>query len=79
MFAVGTKMPGWVDAAYAEYAKRLPRECSLQLTEIKRELIGDILTLFDDGLPREQTLALLGQVSVLIELVKRGQAQRVSP
>ncbi|MBL8076266.1 MAG: hypothetical protein JNL29_18025 [Nitrospira sp.] len=51
----------------------------LQLTEIKRELIGDILTLFDDGLPREQTLALLGQVSVLIELVKRGQAQRVSP
>ena len=35
LLAVGTKMPGWVDEAYNEYAKRLPRECCLQLTEIK--------------------------------------------
>jgi hypothetical protein len=50
-----------------------------RLTEIERELIEDILTLFDDnGLSQEQTLSLLGQVSVLIDLVKRGQAQRNS-
>jgi hypothetical protein len=49
---------------------------SAPMTEIKRELIEDILTMFDDnGLSQEQTLSLLGQVSVLIELVKRGQAQ----
>lgn len=52
---------------------------STPITEIERELIGDILTLFDEqGLTREQTLPLLGQVSVLIEIVKRRQAQRNS-
>ena len=47
-----------------------------QLPEIERELIEDILTLFDDnGLSQEQTLSLIGQLSVLIELVKQKQAQ----
>ena len=27
-------MPSWVEEAYREYAKRLPRECTLQLHEI---------------------------------------------
>ena len=27
-------MPDWVKSAYEEYAKRLPRECRLQLVEI---------------------------------------------
>jgi 23S rRNA (pseudouridine1915-N3)-methyltransferase len=27
-------MPAWVTAGYTEYARRLPRECSLQLVEI---------------------------------------------
>lgn len=50
-----------------------------RLTEIEQQLTGDILTLFDEqGLTKEQTLSLLGQVSVLIDLVKRGQAQRNS-
>ncbi len=34
LIAVGTRMPGWVDEGYAEYARRLPRECSLKLVEI---------------------------------------------
>ena len=57
----------------------LPQELPLDtstLTEIERELLGDILTLFDDnGLTKEQTLALLGQVAVLIELVKQRRPQ----
>ena len=32
--AVGTKMPAWVQTAYADYAARLPRECTLELKEI---------------------------------------------
>jgi hypothetical protein len=49
------------------------------MTEIERQLIEDVLTLFDDeGLTSEQTLSLMGQLSVLIELVKRGQTQRIS-
>jgi 23S rRNA (pseudouridine1915-N3)-methyltransferase len=34
LLAVGTKMPAWVSEGYQEYAKRLPRECSLHLQEI---------------------------------------------
>jgi len=34
LLAVGTKMPSWVTDGYQEYAKRLPRECSLHLHEI---------------------------------------------
>lgn len=28
-------MPGWVEAGYAEYAKRLPPECGLTLVEVE--------------------------------------------
>jgi len=35
--AVGTRMPGWVTAAYAEFAQRMPREMSMELIEVKAE------------------------------------------
>ena len=35
--AVGTKMPGWVNEGYAEFAKRMPRELPLELLEVKAE------------------------------------------
>ncbi len=34
LIAVGERMPRWVQEGYAEYARRLPRECALQLVEI---------------------------------------------
>jgi 23S rRNA (pseudouridine1915-N3)-methyltransferase len=34
LLAVGTRMPGWVEAGFEEYRKRLPRECALELREI---------------------------------------------
>ncbi len=34
LFAVGTRMPDWVEMGYREYARRMPRECSLMLREI---------------------------------------------
>lgn len=34
LVAVGTRMPGWVGEGFSEYAKRLPRECSIELIEI---------------------------------------------
>ena len=30
-------MPAWIDAGFAEYAKRMPKEAALTLTEIKAE------------------------------------------
>jgi 23S rRNA (pseudouridine1915-N3)-methyltransferase len=35
IIAVGHKMPGWVADGYAEYAKRMPREATIELIEIK--------------------------------------------
>lgn len=40
LLCVGNKMPGWVAEGYAEYAKRLPRECELRLKEIAPGLRG---------------------------------------
>lgn len=34
LLAVGQKMPGWVSDGFQTYAKRLPRECALHLSEI---------------------------------------------
>ena len=33
--ALGHRMPGWVSAGVAEYAKRLPREYGLEILELK--------------------------------------------
>jgi 23S rRNA (pseudouridine1915-N3)-methyltransferase len=35
--AVGTRLPDWMDAGFAEYAKRMPRELPMDLVEIKPE------------------------------------------
>jgi len=35
--AVGTRMPGWVEQAWQDYAKRLPADCALEIREIKPE------------------------------------------
>lgn len=34
LLAVGKRMPQWVNAGFDDYARRLPPECRLQLTEI---------------------------------------------
>lgn len=33
--AVGNRMPDWIETGFAEYAKRMPPECRIQLKEIK--------------------------------------------
>lgn len=37
IISVGHKMPGWVETACAEYTKRMPREASVEIVEIKPE------------------------------------------
>ncbi len=34
MIAVGTRLTGWQQQGFQEYARRLPRECAMELTEI---------------------------------------------
>lgn len=37
LLAVGHKQPDWVNAAFADYSKRLPREWAFQLIDLKPE------------------------------------------
>ncbi len=37
VLAVGTRMPAWVESAFAEYAKRMPHHLPLELVEIRPE------------------------------------------
>lgn len=37
VIAVGHRMPDWVEQAWADYSRRLPPDCSLELREIKPE------------------------------------------
>jgi len=37
VIAVGNRMPGWVEQAWDDYARRLPGDCALELREIKPE------------------------------------------
>jgi 23S rRNA (pseudouridine1915-N3)-methyltransferase len=40
LISVGRRMPGWVTAAYDDYARRLPAHCALTLVEISPETRG---------------------------------------
>jgi 23S rRNA (pseudouridine1915-N3)-methyltransferase len=74
LLAVGTRMPDWVKAGYAEYAGRLPRECALSLSEIpagKRGRNADAArAVRDEG---ECLLAAAPVGSRMIALDERGQ------
>jgi len=61
LVAVGTRMPAWADAAFAEYAKRFPAELRLELKAVKAEprggrsaaqLMAAEATRIDAALPR---------------------------
>lgn len=58
LVAIGTRMPGWVQQGYDEYARRLPRHCRLRLVEVptpRRAANAD-----RDRLSRNEGQALLG-------------------
>ena len=74
LLAVGTRMPDWVKAGYAEYAERLPRECALLLNEIpaskrgRNAAVAPIIR--DEG---ERLLAAIPTGCRVIALDERGQ------
>ena len=38
VIAVGHRMPAWINAGFDEYAKRMPREMPLSITELRPEI-----------------------------------------
>lgn len=75
LIAIGDKMPNWVNLAFHDYAKRFPKEMSLQLIEIpaqKRPKNADIKRLLNkEG---EDMLAAANKESHLVSLDIPGQA-----
>ncbi len=50
IIAVGQKQPAWVEQGFAEYAKRFPPHCKVELVEIKPEVRAQ-------GIPAERIMA----------------------
>lgn len=75
LIAVGTRMPDWVTAGYQEYARRMPRECSLRLVEIAPGRRGKSVAAEQAvGEEGRQMLAALPKDCQVIALDVRGQA-----
>ncbi|MGB3609974.1 MAG: 23S rRNA (pseudouridine(1915)-N(3))-methyltransferase RlmH [Cellvibrio sp.] len=75
IIAVGTKMPTWVEQGYAEYAKRMPRDCVVELVELPLAQRGkntDIARAMEkEG---EEMLAAIGKGEQVIALDVKGKS-----
>ncbi len=73
LIAMGNRMPGWVEQGFSDYAKRMPKECRLELKEIplkKRDKHTDTQRLIEhEG---KQMLAAIPQRCHAIALDKDG-------
>ncbi len=74
IIAVGTKMPGWVEQGYGDYAKRLPRDFSVEMVELPLGARGKNADLSraiaKEG---EATLAAIGKGDRVIALDVKGK------
>ena len=73
IIAVGDKMPGWVEAACAEYVKRMPREARVELIEVKPEKRGGQSVERLKALEAARILEKLPKGARLIALDEHGQ------
>jgi 23S rRNA (pseudouridine1915-N3)-methyltransferase len=74
LIAVGAKSPDWVVAGFTEYARRMPRECAVELVEIapaRRKGWPPERIRADEG---ERMLARIGSGDRVIALDVRGRA-----
>jgi 23S rRNA (pseudouridine1915-N3)-methyltransferase len=82
LISVGTRMPGWVQQGYEEYAKRMPRECQLVLKEImpgKRGKNRDVARIVkDEGVRMIAAIPAKAQVVTLDIPGKLWTTQRLS-
>jgi 23S rRNA (pseudouridine1915-N3)-methyltransferase len=79
LIAAGTRMPGWIDSGFVDYAGRMPRECRLELVEIplaRQRRSGDLVrAVRDEG---ERMLAAAGRHDTLVALDVKGTALNTS-
>jgi 23S rRNA (pseudouridine1915-N3)-methyltransferase len=71
LFAVGHRMPAWVDAGFAEYAGRMPREARVKLTALKPAPRGGVVSRALDA-EGSSILAALPRDCIKVVLDERG-------
>lgn len=72
--AVGHKMPAWIEAGFAEYAKRMPPECRIVLREIKPvERSGSRTAQTVMAMERERIEAIIPKGSRVVALDEHGR------
>jgi len=74
LVAVGSKSPDWVNAGYQEYARRMPRDCAVELVEIapaSRKGWPAERIRVDEG---DRMLARIGTADQVVALDVRGRA-----
>jgi 23S rRNA (pseudouridine1915-N3)-methyltransferase len=74
LIAVGQKMPAWVNQGYQEFARRLPADCSLHLSEIaalRRGKNADLNRIAEQE--AESLLAAVPKAAMIVALDERGQ------
>jgi len=74
IIAVGERMPDWVEAGYAEYARRLPHECRLVMHAIpagKRSKGVDLVRLTRDEGARQLAAIPAGSRVVALDRIGR--------
>jgi 23S rRNA (pseudouridine1915-N3)-methyltransferase len=75
IIAIGNKMPDWVEAGFAEYAKRMPRESRIELVELKPEKRGggkSTQQILDAE--RERIVSALPQGARFVVMDERGES-----
>lgn len=63
IIAVGTKMPDWVEQGYAEYAKRMPRDVTVEMLE---------LPLAQRGKNTDIATAMAKEGEVMLAMIEKG-------
>lgn len=63
IIAVGTKMPDWVEQGYAEYAKRMPRDVTVEMLE---------LPLAQRGKNTDITTAMAKEGEIMLAAIEKG-------
>jgi 23S rRNA (pseudouridine1915-N3)-methyltransferase len=72
--AVGHKMPAWIESGFAEYAKRMPADCRVNLKEIKPvERSGSKTAETAMALERAKIEAALTKNARIVALDERGK------
>jgi len=76
--ALGHRMPAWVNAAFDDYARRLPREFALELLELKPEPRDRAKTVAKVLAAEAERIVAATRGFVVVALDERGEAWATS-